>query len=121
MYISRNSIVIKTNYETRRRDRGVARRRAGCAREECSGSIRFVRSLARSFVEPAKESNRLIEDRQTRTIVVSRPEIRAFVNQTPTSRPVAKIQRCLLATIRPTYELSTFKPASFYYSNRLHV
>lgn len=29
MYISRNSIVIKTNYETRRRGRDVARRRAG--------------------------------------------------------------------------------------------
>lgn len=42
MYISRNSIVIKTNYETGRRGRGAARRRAGEQAREASAS--FVHS-----------------------------------------------------------------------------
>lgn len=48
MYISRSSIVIKTNYETRRRDRAVAGCRdvgmSGCTIWRCPESIRSVRS-----------------------------------------------------------------------------
>lgn len=44
MYISRNSIVIKTNYETRRRDRGVAGCRGDAQPEDAPESIRSVRS-----------------------------------------------------------------------------
>lgn len=42
MYISRNSIVIKTNYETRRRDRDVAGCRGDAQPEDALKSIRFV-------------------------------------------------------------------------------
>lgn len=100
MYISRNSIVIKTNYETRRRDRDVARRRAG-ARAKKLGK-HPLRSSWQTTSCP-------IADRQTdrQTIFDSRPDLPVLLTRIPTSRLVAKIQRCLLATIRPTYELST--------------
>lgn len=80
MYISRNSIVIKTNYETRRRDRGVARRRAGA----------HAKKLGK---HPLPSSNWQtiqlcpIADRQTdRIIFDSRPDERP-VNQNPDLSP----------------------------------
>lgn len=73
MYISRNSIVIKTNYETRRRGRGVARRRAGVhTRRNPGGSSRFIRTFVRSSSQQKINRVRSRTDGQTETIFGSR-------------------------------------------------
>lgn len=103
MYISRNSIVIKTNYETRRRDRGVARRRAG------AHAKKLGKHPLRSFVRSSNQQkiNRPIADRQTdrQTIFDSRPEVYVPLTR---SRPLASSRRSNDAFSRPSVRLMSY-------------
>jgi len=95
MYISRNSIVIKTNYETRRRGRGVARCRAGA----------YAKKLKK---HPLRSSNQQKINRpinRGQTIFDLRPEVYIPLTR---SRLLASSRKSTIAFSRPSVRLTNY-------------